>query len=187
MRTYTRSRTWLLALLAVALAACGTTVPTVAPTAGPTIVLRSESPTPSPEPTPSPPRITPSPVALQPMGVEAFALLESGHWEMAASSSNLGTIAKVSILRAMTDFVEVYARCSGDGSIRVSVGAAPPATEAPGPTSQLLAETTLECPDTDGQSISLAGTAPAGWFVSPTVTPSDGSIKYEVLVGTIVD
>jgi len=187
MTTHHRSRTWLLPLLATVLAACGTTVPSPAPPTASPIVLPSESPTPSPEPTPSPPLITPSPVALQPMGVEVFSPLESGHWEMAASDSNLGTIAEVSILRAVTDFVEVYARCSGEGSIVVSIGAAPPATEAPFPTSLEIAGTTLQCPDIDGQSISLAGTAPAGWFANPNVTPSSESIKYEVLVGTIVD
>lgn len=185
MRPSMRTRAWLLPVLALALAACGSTVPTAAPTTASPIALPSETPTPSPEPTPAP--VSPSPVALEPLGVEVFSPLESGHWEMAASESNLGSITEVKVLRAITDFVEVYARCSGDGSIVVSIGVTPPASEAPFPTSQSLAQTRLDCPDTNGQSISMGGTAPAGWFASPNVTPSDPSIKYEVLVGTIVD
>lgn len=187
MTTSTRSRTWLLAVLAVVLAACGTTVPTVAPTTGAPTVPPSAAATPSPVATSTAAPVTPSPVALQPRGVEVFQSIESGHWEIAARESNLGPVAMTEILRAMTEFVEVNAVCSGEGTLVVQIGAAPPATEVPGPTSVPLLGTTLTCPDTDGLSYSLAGSAPAGWFPNPNSIPSDPSIKYEVLVGTIVD
>jgi hypothetical protein len=118
--------------------------------------------------------------------LEVFGPVENGHWEMAATDSNLGRLAMISILRTMTESVEVNAVCSGNGTLTVQVGAAPPATEVPGPTSIPLVEMTLDCPDTNGQTYSLDGSAPAGWFANPNATPSDPSIKYEVLIGTFV-
>jgi hypothetical protein len=170
--------------VAVALVACGTPVPSAPPsTAAPSIPASAASTNGTPTVAP----VTPSPVAIEPQGVEVFSFLESGHWEMAASASNLGRVSQVSVLRALTDIIEVYAACSGTGTLLVQVRVVPPATEAPAPTSQPLTETTLTCPDPNGQSISLETTAPAGWFANVDAIPSDPSIKYEVLIGTVVD
>jgi hypothetical protein len=35
--------------------------------------------------------------------------------------------------------------------------------------------------------LTLAGTAPKGWFLSPDVDPSDPAIPYQLLIGTVVD
>lgn len=187
MWTSIRSRASLLPVLAMVLVACGTTVPSVAPSTEAPVVTPSAAASPAPidEPTAAP--LTPSPVALQPRGVEAFQAIENGQWEMAATETNFGSVPQTTVIRTMTEFVEVNAVCTGIGTLLVRVNAAPQTTEAPAPTSAPLVEVTLNCPDTNGQSFSLAGSAPAGWLPIPDSIPSDPSIRYEVLVGTIVD
>jgi len=147
---------------------------TVAPTPAATPV-----PTPSPAPTPIP--------TIEPAGIEAFTNLENGRWEIISSDDNLGGRTEVSVLAPMTEYVEVFIHCAGNGRLDVQIGATPPATDAsePAATPYDMAAASLECPQTNGESITLA--APAGWFASPNAAPSDPSIRYQVIVGTIVD
>ena len=87
----------------------------------------------------------------------------------------------------MREYVEVFVQCAGNGRLDVRIGATPPATDAsePAATPYDMAATTIDCSATDRESITLA--APAGWFASPDAAPSDPSIRYQILVGTIVD
>ena len=146
------------------------------PTASPTAV-----PTPSAEPTPA--------ATIEPAGVEAFSDILTGRWELIASEDNLGRGTEVQVLAPMTEFVEVFINCSGSGTLDVRINGNPPAsdTEEPPASPVMLAAATVECPETTGTIISLAGTAPAGWFASPEAVPSDPSIGYQVLIGAIVD
>lgn len=62
--------------------------------------------------------------------------------------------------------------------------AQPTPTDSPSSLAQATATFDLPCPD--GQSVSFAGSAPAGWFVASGATPSDPSIRYQILIGTAI-
>ena len=186
-----------LVLAAALVGGCATPAPTtsLAPSPGtsagvaavptPTVVP-SPDPTATPEPTAEP---TPEPF-LEQMGTEAFTPIASGSWELATSADNIDDgNGRITNWRPMTAFAEIFIQCAGSGRMSVSVTAGVPqndpdaATATPAP----LGAATLECPNPAGLIISLAGTAPDGWFASPDIEVSDPSIVYQVLVATIVD
>ena len=125
---------------------------------------------------------------LEPVGIEAFSKLESGEWELAMSADNIDQTAQQSNFRPMTAFAEILVRCAGRGRLTVRMTAGPPQNSPDAlATFAELGTTEVDCPRTDGITISLAGTAPDGWYASPDIDRSDPSITYQVLVGTIVD
>ena len=149
----------------------------------------SDAPTSTAVPTPDPtPTVEPTPEPfIERKGIEAFSPIESGEWELTTSADNFDGSGQITNWRPMTAFAEIFAQCAGTGTLTVQVTAGVPqnhpdadfATPAP------LGSMTVDCPDTT--IISLAGTAPDGWFASPDIEVSDPSIIYQVLVGTIVD
>jgi hypothetical protein len=182
-------------LVAALLIGCATATPSPSPSEVGPSPSASTAAVPSPTATPTPtavptPTLAPTPLAtIVPAGVEAFSDILQGRWELIASEDNLGRGTEVKVLAPMGEFVEVFIHCSGSGTLDVRISGAPPATDPPDPlaTPYILAAATVECPETTGTGISLAGTAPAGWFASPEAAPSDPSIGYQVLIGTIVD
>ncbi len=151
--------------------------PTVVPTPDPTATAE-----PTPEPTPEP--------FLEQMGIEAFTPIASGSWELAMSADNIDDgNGQITNWRPMTAFAEIFIQCAGSGQLSVQVTAGVPQNhpDAASATPAPLGAATLDCPNPAGLIISLAGTAPDGWFASPDIEVSNPSIVYQVLVGTIVD
>ena len=163
-------------------AACGAPAPTPMP--------------PSPQPSPSPstavstatpqPTPTPVPTPAPTLAIRDINVFVGGaeDWEMAATSTNANGIAEIAVLRAITDTVEIYAECIGDGRLAVSVNAAPPLESPPPvpPSPYTMSSFEMDCPDTQG--VSFGGAAPAGLFVSVDGAPSDPSVRYQILVAT---
>ena len=136
----------------------------------------------TPTPTPTPAR-TPAPT----LRIQDIDIFEGGaqNWEMATTETNVDGIAEISVLRAITDTVEIYADCVGDGRLAVSVTASPPALSSPpavAPSPYQMTAFEIDCPD--AQSVSFGGAAPVAWFVSTDGAPSDPSVRYQILVAT---
>ncbi len=163
----------------ILLAACGTPSPSPSPAPA------DATPTTSPTTAASQP-VTPTatPVATLPKrGTEVFGGLEESHWELAASDENFDGVGRAAVLRGLTESVDMFAACTGEGTLHVTVVAVPNATDESVP----LADTTVQCPAPDGQRISMSSAATAGWFANVNTDPSDPSLRYQVLVGTVVD
>ena len=62
-----------------------------------------------------------------------------------------------------------------------------PSAAGPGSEAVTEVDAVVACPEAIGDLFSGAGTMQPGWFVSVDAEPSDPSIRYQVLVGTIVD
>jgi hypothetical protein len=125
---------------------------------------------------------TPAPT----LAIQDVEIFEGGAqaWELATKETNVNGIAEVAVVRAITETVEIYADCVGDGQLGVSVTAAPPAGSAPPgvpASADAITSFTLDCPD--AQTVSF-GAAPAGSFVSTGGQPSDPSVRYQILVAT---
>ena len=104
---------------------------------------------------------------------------------MATTETNVNGIAEVAVLRPITETVEIYADCVGDGRLAVNVTASPPAGSslpAVPPSPYTMTSFEIDCPD--AQSVSIGGAAPLGWFVSPGGAPSDPSVRFQILVAT---
>jgi hypothetical protein len=163
-----------------------------------TCAAPAPAPTPSPELTPSPspsassaattsppPTSTPEPTAAPTLRIQDIDVFEGGaaNWELATTETNVDGITHVVVLRAITDTIDIYADCVGDGSLAVSVNAGPPPESPPPavpPSPYTMTTFELDCPD--AQMVSFGGAAPAGWFISTDGTPSDPSIRYQILV-----
>jgi hypothetical protein len=100
---------------------------------------------------------------------------------MAATATNVGEIPHISVLRSITDTIEIYAQCVGTGTLTVTVTASPPK-----PVATPSSLTTFDLPCPDAQSVSFGGSAPGGWFVASDAVPSDPSIRYQVLIATAI-
>lgn len=187
-----RTRTWLAGtVLAASLMACA------GPTPSPAVPATVETATTSLSAAPSAlatvaPTVAPSPKPVPSLaagGVEVFQQIQQGHWVIVSSSDNLGEIDHSSVLLPIGDTLEINSRCAGAGSLHVVATAAAPATDPPDPQATTLPvfEAVVDCPETTGESYLGGGTMAPGWFVSIDATPSDPSIRYQVLAGTIVD
>jgi hypothetical protein len=159
----------LLLLVAACLAACGSTTPSPSPPPG------------TPVPSTTPATAAPSEAALPRRGAEVFDPAQ-GVWELAASDDNLGGVAETAVIRKLGDSSEIFAACTGSGSLHVSVTAIKTVDSDP----VTLADQIVACPDAEGQHIAVKTIVPAGWNANAEGVPSDPSIRYQVLVGTIV-
>ena len=169
--------------------AIGTLVACAAPppTPSPSEVAATPPPV-SPSSTASPvvrqsPSLTPTPT-LTARGIEVFPGGDAG-WELVATERQQDDIGRIEVLRAITDTVEIYADCVGQGRLTVTVNASPPAEPPPtepAPTPYILTTFDVECPGAQG--VSFAGSAPAGLFVASDSRRSDPSIRYQVLIAT---
>jgi hypothetical protein len=176
-----------LSLLALAFVATACSGPTPSPAVSGPIATPVANATLVPTATPVA-SATPVP-SLAAGGVELFQPLEHGHWVIVSSQDNLAGITQSAVLLPAGDTVEVHTVCAGAGRVHVRVSASLPATATigPGETPFILIESDVECPQAGGESMILAGTVEPGSFISVDAAPSDPSIRYQVLVGTIVD
>ena len=152
--------------------------PRPALSAGPTVPApTSAAPTIAPTPT-----VTATPVAVLPTrGTEVFDPGQ-GTWTLAASSDDFGGGAHGSVDHLAGDIVEAWVACTGTGTVHVTIVAVKNDVDPSVP----LVDEVIECPSPLGQPLSMSGVAPAGWSVNADGAPSDDSIRYQVLVGTIV-
>ncbi len=105
-----------------------------------------------------------------------------GVWKVAASSDNLGKASQTSVHRRLGDEAEVFVACIGTGTLHVTVDAVKDAYS----TGVSLVDETVECPTSDGKRLSISTSIPVGWSPNPDAAPSNDSIRYQVLVGTVV-
>jgi hypothetical protein len=178
-----------LLVAALVAAACAQPPPSPIPTQtaspSPAAVTQPPSATPSPAPTRTPVP-TPAPT-LAVRGIEVFTG-GADTWAMAATDTNVGEIRHISVLRSITNTIEIYAECVGTGTLTVTVNASPPVgeTPAPQPVATPSSLTTFDLPCPDAQSVSFGGSAPSGWFVASDAVPSDPSIRYQILIATAI-
>ncbi len=189
----TRRPVLLLAPIVLIAAACGTPNPSPSTTApasasvastAPSAPAASTAPTVTPTPTPTvTPTPTPAatPVAVLPKrGAEVFDSAD-GVWRIAASTDNLGRSSRTFVHRRLEQSAEVYVACVGTGTLHVTVDAVKDAY-SPGVS---LVDEVVECPNVAGELLSLSTNVPIGWSPNPDAAPSDDSIRYQVLVGTV--
>ena len=192
-----RGRALLLAPIALIVATCGTTSPSPSRSGpasasvaspAPSATTASAAPTVTPTPTPTPtasPTPTPTPTAtlvaaLPKRGAEVFDPA-GGVWRIAASTDNLGRSNRTFVHRRLEQSAEVYVACVGTGTLHVTVDAVKDAY-SPGVS---LVDEVVECPNVAGELLSLSTNVPIGWSPNPDAAPSDESIRYQVLVGTV--
>ena len=182
---------WFAGLLVAALiaSACAQPVPSPIPTQpaspSPAAVTQPPTATPSRASTRTAVR-TPAP-SLAIRGIEVFPG-GADTWAMAATETNLGGLPNTSVVRSITNTIEIYAECVGTGTLAVSVRASPPFAESPAtePVATPYSLTTFDLPCPDAQGVSFGGSAPSGWFVASDASPSDPSIRYQILIATAI-
>jgi hypothetical protein len=182
------------AMLATLIVGCATpapspVVPATAATPAVTVATPAASIAPAPTVASTPaPTATPVP-SLEAHGVEVFTPLEKGHWVIVSSSDNLDEIAHTSVLSPVGDTIEIHTICVGTGLLHVNATAVAPGTPAPGAVASEtpVFETDVRCPAPNGEAVVASSSVSEGWFVNVDAVPSDPSIKYQVLVGTVVD
>ncbi len=106
-----------------------------------------------------------------------------------SSIDNLGENPTMSVLYPVGDTIEIHTFCAGTGLMNVIATATAPGTAAPGAqvSETPVFETVVHCPAPDGEAVVASSNVPEGWFVSVDAVPTDPSIRYQVLVGTVVD
>jgi hypothetical protein len=182
---------WFAGLLVAALIAgsCAQPAPSSIPTqaASPSPAAVTQPPTASPSPAPT---RTPVPTPAPTLAIRGIEVFPGGAdtWAMAATATNIDEIPHISVLRSITNTIEIYAECVGTGTLAVSVNASPPLAEspAPEPVATPYSLTTFDLPCPDAQGVSFGGGAPSGWFVASDAVPSDPSIRYQILIATAI-
>ena len=130
--------------------------------------------------------VTPWP-SLVPLTVADLDPVDAGHWVIAATDRNLDGVGRASVLRKVRDQVEVVAVCAGSGTLRISAILVAPATDPPDPepsTVPLLAWT-IPC-QVAPKTMSLATDRSGGYFPNLDVAPSDPTLRYDVMLATVV-